>query len=126
MRLNDYTDHQYTGGKTMSEFEDKLHSIPGLSQFIDNGFIRIGEEFTSDTLPDTLTMDDLEFLPDIDTLDEEGLEAILERLEDLLDDLESEEPDEEDEAHNEWEDSIDEVTDFIDEVQSRIEEMEDE
>ena len=110
----------------MPEFEDKLRSIPGLSQFIDNGFIRVGEELTCDSLPDRLTMNDLEFLPDIDTLDQEGLEVVLEKLESLLDDLEEEEPDEEDEAHDEWEKSIDEVTDFIDEVQSRIEEMEEE
>lgn len=110
----------------MSEFEDKLRSIPGLSQFVDNGIIKVGEELTSDTLPDTLTMDDLEFLPDIDTLDREGLELLLSRLEDLLDDLEDREPDEDSRAHDEWEESIDEVTDFIDEVESRIEEMDEE
>ena len=56
----------------MSEFEDKLRSIPGLSQFIDSGFIKVGETMT--TLPDQLTVDQLEFLPDIDTLGKEDLE----------------------------------------------------
>lgn len=110
----------------MSEFEDKLRSIPGFSQFIDSGIIRVGEEYSTDSLPERLTMEDLEFLPDLDTLDQEGLEALLSRLEGLLDDLDGEEPDEDSEAHDEWEESIDEVADFIDEVQSRIEEMEDE
>ena len=108
----------------MSEFEDKLRSIPGLSQFIDSGFIKVGETMT--TLPDQLTMEQLEFLPDIDTLSKEELEQLLGLLDNLMDDLESEEPDEDTEAHEEWVESIDEVTDLMDEVQSRIEEMEDE
>ena len=51
----------------MSEFEDKLRSIPGLSPFIDSGFIKVGDTMT--TLPDQLTVDQLGFLPDIDTLE---------------------------------------------------------
>ena len=84
----------------MSEFEDKLRSIPGLSQFIDSGFIKVGETMT--TLP------------------------LLSLLDDLMDDLDDEEPDENTEAHEEWEESMDEVTDLMDEVQSRIEDLEDE
>lgn len=102
----------------MSEFEDKLRSIPGLSQFIDSGFIKVGKTMT--TLPDQLTVDQLEFLPDIDTLGKEDLEKLSVLLDNLMDDLEGEEPDEDTEAHEEWEESMDEVTDFMDEVQSRI------
>jgi hypothetical protein len=58
----------------MSEFEDKQRSIPGLSPFIDSGFIKVGETMT--TLPDQLTVDQLEFLPDIDTLGKEDLEKL--------------------------------------------------
>ena len=108
----------------MSEFEDNLRSIPGLSQFIDSGFIKVEESMT--TLPDQLTMEQLEFLPDIDTLSKEELEQLLGLLDNLMDDLESEEPDEDTEAHEEWEESMDEVTDLMDEVQSRIEDLEDE
>ena len=108
----------------MSEFEDKLRSIPGLSQFIDSGFIKVGETMT--TLPDQLTVDQLEFLPDIGSLGKEDLEKLLSLLDDLMDDLDDEEPDENTEAHEEWEESMDEVTDLMDEVQSRIEDLEDE
>ena len=108
----------------MPEFEDKLRSIPGLSQFIDSGFIKVGETITA--LPDQLTVDQLEFLPDIDTLGKEDLEKLLGLFDNLMDDLEDEEPDEETEAHEEWEESMDEVTDLKDEVQSRIEGLEDE
>ena len=107
----------------MTEFEDKLGQIPGLAQLIDSGMVKIG---TSDTIPDPLTVDELEFLPDIDTLDKDELEYLLERLEDLMDNLEDEEPDEDSEAYDEWEESIDEVTELMDEVESRIEEIEDE
>lgn len=107
----------------MSEFEDKLRSIPGLSPFIDSGFIKVGDTMT--TLPDQLTVDQLGFLPDIDTLGKEDLEKLLGLLDDLMDDLEDEEPDEETEAHEEWEESMDEVTDLMDEAQSRIEDLED-
>ena len=107
----------------MSEFEDKLLSIPGLSPFIDSGFIKVGDTMT--TLPDQLTVDQLGFLPDIDTLGKEDLEKLLGLLDDLMDDLEDEEPDEETEAHEEWEESMDEVTDLMDEAQSRIEDLED-
>ena len=107
----------------MSEFEDKLRSIPGLSPFIDSGFIKVGDTMT--TLPDQLTVDQLGFLPDIDALGKEDLEKLLGLLDDLMDDLEDEEPDEETEAHEEWEESMDEVTDLMDEAQSRIEDLED-
>ena len=107
----------------MSEFEDNLRSIPGLSQFIDSGFIKVEEAMT--TLPDQLTVDQLEFLPDIDTLGKEDLEKLLSLLDDLMDDLDDEEPDENTEAHEEWEESMDEVTDLMDEAQSRIEDLED-
>ena len=107
----------------MSESEDKQRSIPGLSPFIDSGFIKVGDTMT--TLPDQLTVDQLGFLPDIDTLGKEDLEKLLGLLDDLMDDLEDEEPDEETEAHEEWEESMDEVTDLMDEAQSRIEDLED-
>ena len=95
----------------MTEFEDMLRRIPGMDSLIASGVIRI------DT---PLTMEDLEFLPDLDTLDTPALEELLDRLEGLLDDLEDDEPDEDSEAHSEWEESLDEVSDFIEEVQSRL------
>ena len=104
-----------------TEFEAKLRQIPGLAQFIDSGMIKIG---TSDSIPDPLTVNELEFLPDIDMIDKDELEYLLGRLEDLIDNLEDEEPNEDSEAHDEWEESIDEVTDLMDEVESRIEEIE--
>ena len=76
----------------VSEFEDKLRNIPCLSQFINSGFIKIGE--TISALPDQLTVDQLDFLPDIDILSKEQLEKLLALLDDLMDDLEDEEPDE--------------------------------
>ena len=75
--------------------------------------------------PQPLTMADLEFLPDLDALDRDGLEALLARLEALSDALDDEEPDEGSEAHDEWEESLFEVAEFIDAVQSLIEDMED-
>lgn len=95
----------------MSEFEDMLQQIPCIDNLIASGVVRI------DT---PLTMEDLEFLPDLDTLDAPALEELLDRLEGLLDDLEDDEPDEDSEAHGEWEESLDEVSDFIEEVQSRL------
>ena len=100
----------------MTEFEDMLRQIPGMDNLIASGVVKI------DT---PLTMDDMEFLPDLDTLDVPALEELLERLEGLLDDLEDEEPDEDSEAHSEWEESLDEVSDFIEEVQSRLDDSED-
>lgn len=75
--------------------------------------------------PKPLTMADLEFLPDLDALDRDELEALLARLETLSDALDDEEPDEDSEAHDEWEESLFEVAEFIDAVQSLIEDMED-
>jgi len=95
----------------MTEFEDMLRQIPGMDSLIASGVVRI------DT---ALTMEDLEFLPDLDTLDTPALEELLDRLEGLLDDLEDDEPVEDSEAHSEWEESLDEVSDFIEEVQSRL------
>lgn len=99
----------------MSKFEDLLSQIPGIDDLIASGVVRV------DT---PLTMDDLEFLPDLDTLDAPALEELLDRLEGLRDDLEDDEPDEDSEAHSEWEESLDEVSDFIEEVQSRLDESE--
>lgn len=95
----------------MTGFEDMLRRIPGIDSLIASGVIRI------DT---PLTMEDLEFLPDLDTLDSPALEELLDRLEGLLNDLEDDEPDEDSEAHSEWEESLDEVSDFIEAVQSRL------
>ena len=103
----------------MSEFEDMVRQIPGIDDLIASGILKIDT-----SVP--LSMDELEFLPDIDMLDQDELESLLSQLEELLDDLEEEEPDEDSEAHEEWEESIDEVTDLIDEVQSRIEDLDDE
>lgn len=103
----------------MSEFEDMIRQIPGIDDLIARGILRIDNS-------EPLSMDELEFLPDIDTLNQDELESLLSRLEGLLDDLEDEEPDEDSEAHDEWEESIDEVTELIDEVQSRIEDLDDE
>ena len=100
----------------MSGYEDKLSGIDGRS---------FGNE-GADALPDPLTADKLAFLPDPDTLDMDGLQALMSRLEALLDELEDGEPDERDEAHDEWEQSIDEVAELLEEVESRIEDLEDE
>ena len=99
----------------MSEFDDLTRHIPG-----------IADDVLSGAAVQPLTMDELEFLPDIDMMDKGELEALLGRLEELLDDMEGNEPDEDSEAFAEWEESIDEVADLIDEVQSRIEDIEDE
>lgn len=105
----------------MAEFEEMPKRIPDLIRMIDG---EVPKAETADAIPDPLTADELEFLPDIDTLDRDELEVLLGRLEDLMDSLEDEEPDEDTEAHDEWEESMDEVTELAEEVESRIEEME--
>ncbi len=72
-------------------------------------------------LPETLTVNDLPFLPDPKTLSREELQTLLEKLGCLYDEVDAEEPDEESEAYEEWLDALDEIEDFRDEVLDRLE-----
>ncbi len=72
-------------------------------------------------LPETLTVNDLPFLPDPKTLSREELQTLLEKLGCLYDEMDAEEPDEESEAYEEWLDALDEIEDFRDEVLDRLE-----
>ena len=101
----------------MSDFEDMIRQIPGIDELISSGKLKI-RDF------DPLTAEELEHLPDIDTLDRDALETLRERLEDLQDDLEDEEPDEGSESHDEWEEALDTITDPLDEIEDRLDEPE--
>ena len=72
-------------------------------------------------LPETLTVNDLPFLPDPKTLSREDLQTLLDKLGCLYDEVDAEEPDEESEAYEEWLDALDEIEDFRDEVLDRLE-----
>jgi hypothetical protein len=71
--------------------------------------------------PETLTVNDLPFLPDPKTLSREDLQTLLDKLGCLYNEVDAEEPDEESEAYEEWLDALDEIEDFRDEVLDRLE-----
>ena len=96
----------------MNDFDDLLKQIPGLNEFI-------ADETAVADSGEPMTMADLEFLPDLTTLDKDGLEALHRRLEGLYSRLEDGEPGP-GEAHDAWEDSLDTVSDFLDGILDRL------
>ena len=71
-------------------------------------------------LPETLTMEDLAFLPELEDLSREELQALLEKLDELYDSVDAEEPDEESEAYDEWLEDLEEIDDWRDAVQEEL------
>jgi len=74
--------------------------------------------------PESLTIEDLPFLPDPEELSLAELETLRDRLDRLYDDVDAEEPEEESEAYDEWVVDLEEIDDLRDAVEDRIEELE--
>lgn len=73
--------------------------------------------------PESLTIEDLDSLPDPEELSMAELTVMRDRLNHLYDDVEAEEPEEESEAYEEWVEDLEEIDDLLDEVEERIEEL---
>ena len=68
---------------------------------------------------------DLNSLPDLSSLDPEGLRALSSRLEDLYSEVEAQEPDDEEcEEYDAWLEDLEEIEDLMDEISERLEDGE--
>ena len=100
----------------MTDFDDLVKKIPGLDEFIAN------ETAVKDT-DAPMSLDDLDHLPDLTTLDESALDALHRRLEGLYSRLEAKEPKSDGKAHDKWEEALDRVSDLLDTILDRLDEL---
>lgn len=101
---------------------EKFLKTDGVRILIESGSVKI-EPY------EPLTEEDIDGLEEIDlgNMDQDALEALLDKLEDLQDTMEDEEPDDEDsEEYGQWEDNVSRIEDLLSAVQERLDDLEEE
>ena len=101
---------------------EKFLKTDGVRILIESGSMKI-EPY------EPLTEEDIDCLEEIDlgNMDQDALEALLDKLEDLQDTMEDEEPDDEDsEEYGQWEDNVSRIEDLLSAVQERLDDLEEE